>query len=118
MGKTASFLTGLAIGGSNAFIQSKMAEKAEAKQDARDKLLRDALGVKAIAESPLGQAGDKLLDKGGDASAPGFAGTQEPAPIDTATVSKPLNAIEQANADHAEMADAFKQLTVNPSVGG
>lgn len=111
MGKNAGFLTGLVIGGTDAFIKHKAEEKANKRQDARDALLRAAIGPKALAASPLGMVGDELLDKTkkGD-DAPGFAGTQDAAPIAEAKI-KPLNAIEQANADQAEMADEFKNLT-------
>lgn len=113
MGKTANFLTGLVIGGTNAYVKGKSAELAEAKQDARDKLLRDAVAGKGGAAAPS-------IDAAGTAtggSAPGFAGTQEPAKIDEIKVPTPapLNPIDQAQADHAAMADQFKAIT---STGG
>lgn len=120
MGKKAgAFLTGAIIGGTDAFIKLKGQQMADDRQDARDKLLRDSIAGKALVASPLGQVGDKLLDgvtkDKATESAPGFSGTQAPAPIENATpkpVEAPkLNAIEQANADHTEMADQFKSIT-------
>ena len=110
MGKKAgAFLTGAIIGGTDAFIKLKGQQMADDRQDARDKLLRDAVAGKGGAAAPS-------IDAAGTAtggSAPGFAGTREPAKIDEIKVPtpEPLNPIDQAQADHAAMADQFKAIT-------